>query len=105
MRPIEPDYWPPAHRDVVIALDDVLITDGQIAPFDPHQPNFVAMGRYGNVLLANGETNLQLTGAPGEIVRLFRETKKIFDPHNIFNPHKKSDADWDYSFSRIRQSF
>ena len=69
--PTDPDYWPPAHRDVVIALDDVLITDGQIAPFDPHQPNFVAMGRYGNVLLANGETNLQLTAAPGEIVRLF----------------------------------
>lgn len=40
-----------------------------------------------------------------QIVRLFRETKDIFDPENIFNPHKKSDADWDYSFSHIRQSF
>ncbi len=40
-----------------------------------------------------------------EIVRLFRQTKQIFDPHNIFNPHKKSDADWDYSFSHIRKSF
>ncbi|HEY5806210.1 MAG TPA: FAD-binding oxidoreductase [Candidatus Saccharimonadales bacterium] len=39
------------------------------------------------------------------IVKLFRETKDIFDPQNIFNPHKKSDADWDYSFSHIRQSF
>ena len=40
-----------------------------------------------------------------EVVGLFRETKQIFDPDNIFNPHKKSDADWDYSFSHIRQSF
>ena len=40
-----------------------------------------------------------------EIVRLFRDTKDIFDPDNIFNPHKKSDADWDYSFSHIRQQF
>lgn len=40
-----------------------------------------------------------------QIVQLFRETKDIFDPENIFNPHKKSDADWDYSFSHIRQSF
>jgi FAD/FMN-containing dehydrogenase len=40
-----------------------------------------------------------------EIVRLFRQTKEIFDPENIFNPHKKSDADWDYSFSHIRRSF
>lgn len=40
-----------------------------------------------------------------KIVGLFRETKDIFDPENIFNPHKKSDADWDYSFTHIRKSF
>ncbi len=39
------------------------------------------------------------------VVDLFRQTKQIFDPGNIFNPHKKSDADWDYSFSHIRQQF
>src|SRR5918994_5445016 len=26
--PAEPDYWPPAHRDLVITLDDVLLEDG-----------------------------------------------------------------------------
>ncbi len=36
---------------------------------------------------------------------IFRETKHIFDPQNIFNPHKKADADWDYSYSHIRQNF
>ena len=40
-----------------------------------------------------------------EVVGLFRKTKEIFDPHYMFNPHKKSDADWDYSFSHIRKSF
>ncbi len=40
-----------------------------------------------------------------KILGLFKETKQIFDPQNIFNPHKKSDADWDYSFSHIRQKF
>ena len=40
-----------------------------------------------------------------ETVDLFRAVKKIFDPQNIFNPHKKSDADWDYSFSHIRDHF
>jgi len=34
-----------------------------------------------------------------------RKVKKIFDPQNIFNPKKKTDADWDYSFSHIRQHF
>lgn len=40
-----------------------------------------------------------------DVVKLFKETKHIFDPENIFNPHKKSDADWDYSFSHIRKEF
>jgi len=40
-----------------------------------------------------------------EVVDLFRATKKIFDPHNIFNPHKKSDASWDYSYNHIRDHF
>jgi FAD/FMN-containing dehydrogenase len=40
-----------------------------------------------------------------EIVELFRQAKKIFDPENIFNPHKKTDADWDFSMSHIRENF
>jgi FAD/FMN-containing dehydrogenase len=39
------------------------------------------------------------------IVDYFKQTKKIFDPHDIFNPHKKADADWDYSMSHIREKF
>ncbi len=40
-----------------------------------------------------------------EIMKLFRETKDIFDPDHIFNPHKKANATWDYSYSHIRKSF
>ena len=40
-----------------------------------------------------------------EVTDFFRQTKAIFDPENIFNPHKKTDADWDFSMSHIRQSF
>jgi FAD/FMN-containing dehydrogenase len=40
-----------------------------------------------------------------EITDMFKHTKKIFDPDNIFNPHKKADADWDYSMSHIREKF
>ncbi len=40
-----------------------------------------------------------------EVVDLFRQTKHIFDPQNLFNPHKKTDADWDFSMSHIRQKF
>jgi FAD/FMN-containing dehydrogenase len=40
-----------------------------------------------------------------EILGLFRAAKDIFDPQHIFNPHKKANADWDYSFSHIRDKF
>jgi len=40
-----------------------------------------------------------------DIVDLFRESKDIFDPQHIFNPHKKANADWGYSFSHIREKF
>lgn len=40
-----------------------------------------------------------------EVLGLFKETKNIFDPDNIFNPHKKTDASWDYSMSHIREHF
>ncbi len=40
-----------------------------------------------------------------EVVRYFRQTKDIFDPDNIFNPHKKVDATWEFSMAHIRQNF
>jgi FAD/FMN-containing dehydrogenase len=39
------------------------------------------------------------------MLHIFREAKKIMDPQGIFNPHKKANADWDYSFSHIRDHF
>ena len=58
--PADPDYWPAVNREVVVTLDDVLIEDGQIAPFHDAGPTHVAMGRFGNVMLTGGETNLAL---------------------------------------------
>lgn len=40
-----------------------------------------------------------------QVMDLFRETKVIFDPDGIFNPHKKANATWDYSFSHVRDHF
>jgi FAD/FMN-containing dehydrogenase len=40
-----------------------------------------------------------------EMLQIFKQVKHTFDPDNIFNPHKKSDANWDYSFSHIRKNF
>lgn len=37
-------------------------------------------------------------------LELFAETKKIFDPHNILNPGKKVNGDWDYAVAHIDRS-
>ncbi len=35
----------------------------------------------------------------------FKQVKTIFDPQNIFNPHKKTDANWQYSMAHMREKF
>ena len=70
VEPSEPDYWPPVDRQLTITLDDVLIEDGQMAPFHRSGPTFTAMGRFGNVMLINGETEYRAEAAVGEVVRL-----------------------------------
>ena len=34
-----------------------------------------------------------------------REIKRIYDPQTIFNPNKKTEATWDFSYNHIRKSF
>jgi FtsP/CotA-like multicopper oxidase with cupredoxin domain len=69
--PSDASYWAPANRELALTLDDVLIEDGQIAPFSPDETTHAAMGRFGNVLLVAGEPELALTAQAGEVVRLY----------------------------------
>jgi FAD/FMN-containing dehydrogenase len=66
--------------------------------------------KYGGSL--SGEHNDGLVRGPWledqfgkEMLKVFREAKGIMDPDGIFNPHKKANANWDYSYSHIRQRF
>ena len=69
--PADPDYWSPADREIPLTIDDVLIEDGKIAAFSPTETTYVAMGRFGNVMLVSGEADLALTASRGEVVRFF----------------------------------
>ena len=40
-----------------------------------------------------------------KMIHLFEETKKIFDPQNIFNPRKKVFGDLNFAMNHIRQSW
>jgi len=69
--PSEPDFWPPANRELLLTLDDILIEDGQIAAFRESETTHVAMGRFGNVMLVTGEPDLSLEARRGEVVRVY----------------------------------
>ena len=71
VEPADPDYWPPAHRELTLTLDDILLEDGKVAPFSRSETTYAAMGRFGDVLLVNGETGLSLSAQLGEVVRFY----------------------------------
>jgi FtsP/CotA-like multicopper oxidase with cupredoxin domain len=71
VEPSDPDYWPPANRELLLTLDDILLEDGRVAPFSRSETTYVAMGRFGEVLLANGETDLSIGASRGEVVRFY----------------------------------
>jgi FtsP/CotA-like multicopper oxidase with cupredoxin domain len=71
VEPADPDYWPPAHRELPLTLDDILLEDGKVAPFSRAETTYAAMGRFGDVLLVNGQTDLALDAKLGEMVRLY----------------------------------
>src|SRR4051812_34281215 len=69
--PADSGYWPPAHRELLLTLDDVLIEDGAVAPFSRTETTHSAMGRFGDVLLVAGEPDLALGMGLGEVVRFY----------------------------------
>jgi FtsP/CotA-like multicopper oxidase with cupredoxin domain len=69
--PSDAEYWGPVDRELLLTLDDVLLEDGAIAPFSRDETNYVAMGRFGNVMLIGGETDPSLEARTGEVVRLY----------------------------------
>jgi FtsP/CotA-like multicopper oxidase with cupredoxin domain len=71
VEPADRDHWPPAHREVVLTLDDILLEDGRVAPFDPAETTHSAMGRFGDVLLVRGEPDLSLEAQRGEVIRFY----------------------------------
>jgi FtsP/CotA-like multicopper oxidase with cupredoxin domain len=69
--PSEPDYWGPANRELTLTLDDILLENGKVAPFSRLHPTFTAMGRFGNVLLVNGEPQPSIRARHCEVVRFY----------------------------------
>ena len=86
VEPTDPDYWAPADRELVLVLDDILLEDDKIAPFSQVESNRTAMGRYGNVMLVNGQTDFSFVVELGEVVRLFITNTANVRPFNLRIP-------------------
>jgi FtsP/CotA-like multicopper oxidase with cupredoxin domain len=62
-------YYSPVNREEFLMLEDLLVDEEGILPFGKDAANFAIMGRFGNVMLVNGEPDYRLTVKRGEVVR------------------------------------
>jgi FtsP/CotA-like multicopper oxidase with cupredoxin domain len=69
--PARADFWPPANREVVLAVDDILLDDEGIAPISRSTSRRTAMGRFGNVMLLNGQVEPEIEVIAGQVTRLY----------------------------------
>jgi FtsP/CotA-like multicopper oxidase with cupredoxin domain len=67
----DPDHYGPSHREEVFVLDDILMDEQGLLPWGESAPTHALMGRFGNVMMVNGETDHRLTVDRGEVVRFF----------------------------------
>lgn len=80
--PSERSYWPMVDREVVLNVDDVLFRDGRLATFHRSGPDHVAMGRFGDTLLVNGQPEWTFKARRGEVVRFYltnTANARVFD--------------------------
>ncbi len=83
VRSPNPLYLPPAHREEVLMLDDILLGDGGLVPYGQETPTHALMGRFGNVPLVNGEPSYRLSVARGEVVRFYLTNVSNVRPFNV----------------------
>ncbi len=69
--PKDANYWPPADREEVLFLSDILMEGDGIAPYSDKYVTHAMMGRFGNTQLVNGETVFNMKAKPGEVRRLY----------------------------------
>ena len=57
--------------EIPLILDDMLVEDGKLYPFSEKFSDFALMGRFGNMMLVNGEVDYLLHVKQGQVVRFY----------------------------------
>lgn len=65
------EHYGPAHGDEALIVDDLLVDDAGILPYGRETATHALMGRFGNLLLVNGEPRWSRSALRGEVLRLF----------------------------------
>ena len=71
VEPRQPDYYAPSDREEFLMLDDFMMSGDEPMPFGLERSTHAFMGRFGNLMLVNGEPEYELEVAAGEVVRLY----------------------------------
>jgi FtsP/CotA-like multicopper oxidase with cupredoxin domain len=71
VRPAPGGEYGPVDQEAVLMLDDLLVSDEGIVPLGRESPTHALMGRFGNLLLVNGEPGYRLDVTQGDVVRFF----------------------------------
>ena len=69
--PAAGNAYGPVNSEQVLMLDDLLLGKQGFVPYGTESANFMLMGRFGNMLLVNGEPQYELEAMRGEVVRFF----------------------------------
>ena len=71
VKPARPDAYGPVHREEFLILDDLLLDDQGLVPWGREEATHALTGRFGNVMLVNGEAGWRASVRRGEVVRLY----------------------------------
>jgi len=69
--PSDSAYWPPVSREMPLMLCDMLLKGSGPAAYFSDDANYIAMGRFGNVFLVNGDTVPVLHVKRNEVIRFY----------------------------------
>lgn len=75
-------YGAPVNQEIPLVLDDVVIEGGQIR-VSKTSTDHVLMGRFGNTMLINGDTDYNLQLKKGEVVRFYVTNTANVRPFNF----------------------
>lgn len=71
VEPKDSNYFNQVDDEIALFFDDIQMDNGDISGFNADYADQALTGRFGNVMLVNGETDYKISAGKGEIVRFY----------------------------------